>query len=66
METHSQNVNQAQDDGLNRILEAGRKHDEMFLKFQQEQAEPNRRHEQLIVTDSLHNKVPNLSYWPCG
>ena len=49
METCSQSVNHAQDERLNRILEVDRKRDEMFLKFQQEHAEANRRHEQLMM-----------------
>lgn len=55
METYSQSVNHAQDERLNRILEADRKRDEMFLKFQQEQAEANRRHEQLMMQLVLQN-----------
>ena len=53
METYSQSVNHTQDERLNRILEADRKRDEMLLKFQQEQAEANRRHEQLMISQSL-------------
>ena len=55
MEAYSQSLNQAQDDRLNRILEADRKRDEMFLKFQQEQAEANRRHEQLMMQLFVQN-----------
>ena len=60
METYSQSVNHAQDERLNRILEADRKRDEMFLKFQQEQAEANRRHEQLMMQLVLQ-KAPSQS-----
>ena len=61
METYSQSLNQAQDDRLDRILEADRKRDEMFLKFQQEQAEANRRHElmmQLFVQNAPGQSLP--------
>ena len=51
METYSQSVNHAQDERLNRILEADRKRDEMFLKFQQEQAEANRLLMKLMNTN---------------
>ena len=60
METYSQSVNHTQDERLNRILEADRKRDEMFLKFQQEQAEANRRHEQLMMQLVLQ-KAPSQS-----
>ena len=60
METYSQSVNHAQDERLNRILEADRKRDEMFLKFQQEQAEANRRHERVIMQLVLQ-KAPSQS-----
>lgn len=63
METYSQSVNQAQVDRLNRILEANRKRDEMFLKFQQEQAEANRRHEKLMMQMVLQ-KSPSQSLPP--
>ena len=65
METYSQSVNQAQDDRLNRILEADRKRDEMFLKLQQEQAEANRRHEQLMMQLVLQ-KAPSQSLPPAS
>ena len=48
MEAYSQSLNQTQYDRLNRILEADQKCDKIFLKFQQEQAEANRRREQLM------------------
>ena len=67
MENYSQSMNKAQDDRLNRIMEADQKHDEVFLKFHQEQVEANRRHEELMMQLVLQ-KAPSQSlpqqYYP--
>ena len=63
MEKYCQSISQAQDVRSNRILEADRKHDEMFLKFQQEQVEANRQHEQLMMQLVLQ-EAPSQSLPP--
>lgn len=40
---------------MEKLFDADKKRDELFLAFQREQAEANRRHEQLILNMLLQN-----------